>query len=329
MVALLLLKPPSTHAGATVSADSANEAGLMSCSWPVHDFGSLDNGETVRHTFVLHNSGEAVLEIGKIHGCCGATWELSSRSVQPHSEAMLAITMPLKGRSGAQEASFFVRSNDPAQPLYELKMRGFAVAKVDVQPACVMLAATAADAAQDRLVTITCQPDIGFRVTNIVVSSPCVSATYVGASGNVHRVAVRVVAAPGSGTARADVRVLTDHPEYKILDIPVLVSVKKDIVVFPNEVRLDASAGRQVPGSWYGVVRSISRAPFRITGTESPAKGAEFTFSPMANGGYKVEIRNLIPHKDLDGRSIILRTDSEAASEVVIPIRIIQSGVRP
>lgn len=293
---------------------------VLSCAKPVYDFGTLDNEETIEHSFVLRNEGTAVLELGKTYACCGSVAELSASTVPPGQETVLKIRLPLKGRSGNQTLSFYVRTNRSARPLYELRIRGTALAKVDVQPSGVMLGAVEEDAAAEKTVSIICRSNIVFGVTNVECSSRCVAAKYLGVSGNVHRVSIVTVPPLPSGILRATARVLTDHGKYQVIEIPVLARVTKDIVVFPNEIRLTRTSRDRIAGSWYAVVRSLKRTPFKIVGTETPAKGIEVVCSPMASGGYKVEIRGLLSQSDMDGKQIILKTDVAKATEVAIPI---------
>lgn len=301
---------------------NTNPGSPILCSSAVYDFGTMDNEETIEHVFVLHNKGTNVLRLDKVLGCCGSTSELSSSTIFPGCDVTLKISLPLKGRSGGQTMSFCVRSNNPEWPLYELQVKGIALAKVEVLPVNVFLGAIAEDAVIGKLVSITCQSNILFNITNIVCASQYITATYLGISGNVHRVSVSTVPPLPFGITRDTVRVLTDDRKYQVLEIPVLARVTRDIVVFPAEIRQARSGGGSVAGSWFGVVRSLSKTPFKIVGTESPASGIEVVYSPMANGGYKVEIRNLSQQADLDGKQILLKTDNPKATAVGIPIRL-------
>jgi len=295
----------------------------ISCSNAVYDFGTLDNEETVEHMFVLRNDGTNAVWLDKVFGCCGSTSELSSSTVFPGSDVTLRISIPLKGRSGEQAMSFYVRSNNAAWPLYELRVTGVALAKVDVQPGSVMLGAIAENAVIEKLVSITCQPDVLFNITNIACASQYITATYLGVSGNVHRVSVRTVPPLPFGITRDMVHILTDDKRYPVLEIPVLARVTKDVVVFPNEIRLTRTSGKLVADKWYGVIRSLSKTPFKIASYEVPAAGIEVVCSPMENGGYKVEISNILPQADLDGKEITLKTSNAKANDVGIPIRIV------
>lgn len=308
-------------AGVAEQRADTNSRPHLTCGSPVWDFGKHDNEDTVEHVFVLHNDGPDVVLLGKVIGCCGSTAELSTGTVLPGGEAAVKITLPLKGRSGEQSMSFYVQSNSSAVPLYELRIKGIALAKVDIQPGSIMLGSASEDTVIEKTVSIGCQSNIIFRVTNTVSSAACIGASYLGVSGNVHRVSVRTIPPLPFGIIRATVSVMTDHSKYPVLEVPVLARVTKDVVVFPSEIRLAKNGGGKAE-TWYGVVRSISRTQFKITGTEVPSAGIEVGCSPLSNGGYKVEVRNLLPQPDLDGKQIILKTDNAGANDVGIPIQL-------
>ena len=308
---------------ARVDAAQTDSGPAISCSHPVFDFGEMDNEEVVDHSFVLENSGNALLKLDKIIACCGSKTELSARDVASGASVTLQVHIPLKGRSGDQRAAIYVRSNDRIHPLYELMVRGKALAKVEVRPTGVMFGALEEDAAVEKTVSIICDSNVLFNVTNVVCNTPCISASYVGVSNGAHHLLVRTVPPLASGITRAIVYARTDHARYGMIEVPVLVRVSKDIVVFPQELCIMKYAGERIRESQYAVVKSLSKTPFRIVGSEVPEDGIELVWNTMVNGGYRVEIRNVMPIDEMNGKHIILKTDNEKVGDVAIPIRVI------
>jgi len=322
-LAIILMCDPGMPARG--DALPTNTGPIISCSSPVFDFGPMDNEDTIKHTFILGNSGNAILKIDKIISCCGSRTVLETRAVDPGAQSALHVTSPLKGRSGAQHMVFYVRSNDPVRPLYELVITGKALAKVEVRPASIMFGVIAADVAVDRIVRVIPESNIVFSVTNVICSMPCISAAYVGCTNMVHHVLVRTVPPLPSGITRAIVSVQTDDTRYRQIDIPIVVRATKDIVVFPQEIRLTKALPGQVHNtqSQYAVVKSLSKTPFKLVGSEVPADGVEVFWVDMASGGYKLEIRNLLPIDEMDGKQVILKTDNERVGDIVIPVSVV------
>lgn len=56
--------------------------------------------------------------------CCGADSRLTTNSVLPQTNAVLTIALSLAGRSGPMHKSIYIHSNDPTNPIYQLKIIG-------------------------------------------------------------------------------------------------------------------------------------------------------------------------------------------------------------
>ena len=98
----------------------------ISCQTPTYDFGALTNATSVEHTYILNNSGDEPLEIGKVRGCCGASTSLRDKLVEAGSNTTLKVTLSLKGRRGKVNKSIYVASNDPKCSYFRLKLTGTA-----------------------------------------------------------------------------------------------------------------------------------------------------------------------------------------------------------
>lgn len=104
--------------------DVATNSPRLACDQPAHEFGSVDNRKSVERTFILKNEGAAPLVITKIHGCCGASTRLGQPTIAPGTNTTLDISLSLKGRKGKVNKSFYVHSNDPQNPIFQLRMIG-------------------------------------------------------------------------------------------------------------------------------------------------------------------------------------------------------------
>jgi hypothetical protein len=278
---------------------------------------------------VLKNAGSEAIELSKMGACCGASVELSRSVLLPGTEAAVRVKLSLLGRSGEQRKSIYVRSSDPQCRVFELQLKGVALAKVDVQPSTVTLDAAAGETAAGQTVNIVCMSNISFTVTNIVSTSGLVVAEYAGRTGNCHRVTVKTRPLQSPGVSRDVVLVLTDHPKYGKIEIPVLTRVLTDLMVVPEEILLVRKPGLPATRPHYAIVRSRSNTPFKIIGTETPDSGVEIISKPAAGGGYKLEMRNFFPMTDLDGRHVIIRTDHETVKEIAVPIRVLSLDALP
>jgi hypothetical protein len=82
-----------------------------------YDFGKIDEGKVVEHTFNFLNSGKATLKISEIKTSCGCTAALvSNEKIGPGEEGTLLVELDTKNRKGKMSRTITIKSNDPKEP---------------------------------------------------------------------------------------------------------------------------------------------------------------------------------------------------------------------
>lgn len=95
------------------------------------DFGEIQYGDEVTHTFKIKNSGDEVLEIIKVATSCGCTSaEVSRKKINPGEYTDLLVTYDTGAMSGPhgmgdQERIIYTKSNDPVNPLAEVMIKAY------------------------------------------------------------------------------------------------------------------------------------------------------------------------------------------------------------
>lgn len=301
---------------------SAVGAPRIACKQPVHDFGTLDNTKAIEHTFLIWNEGDTPLEIGQVRACCGGTAEIARKTITPGTNTTLKTRLSLRGRNGRTTKSFYVASNDPAHPYYQLQLVGSAVASVCVNPESVNFGPISFDVVVEKSVYITCQSAFAFHITNVLCEEGWFAAACESSGSNSHCVTIRTVPPLAPGVNRGKTRILTDNKEYPRLDIPVLATVSGDILVVPKEILLSESGDLPSPVNRYIAIRSRSKTPFKILEIETPEPGIESNISSMGIGGYRCELRNIMPSRELDGKQVLIVTDCRGSETIPVPIRV-------
>lgn len=83
------------------------------------DFGDIKQGETVEHTFVLSNGGEALLKITDVRASCGCTAAVTEKKeLKPGESTKLLVKFNSTGRRGKQNKTVSISSNDPQNPFH-------------------------------------------------------------------------------------------------------------------------------------------------------------------------------------------------------------------
>jgi len=156
----------SSFAGAKISCEKKN-----------FDFGSMHDGQTASHTYIIKNIGDADLTIGKIRACCGSTATISSKLIKPGEQAELKAVLPLRNRRGRQDKNIFIASNDLKNPYYQLKFTGFVNQRVMVEPRSVSFKDLKLGMTAEQEVMIT--SIIPFEVTKIESNSKAFIASII------------------------------------------------------------------------------------------------------------------------------------------------------
>lgn len=95
------------------------------------DFGEIEYGQIVEHSFKVKNSGKEVLEIRKLATSCACTTaEINKERINPNEEAELLVRYDSGAMSGPhargkQERIIYIRSNDPLNPQIEIMIYAY------------------------------------------------------------------------------------------------------------------------------------------------------------------------------------------------------------
>lgn len=95
----------------------------------VHDFGKVERGPELQYNFKFTNKGNAPLIIERVQTSCGCTGATVGEKTEykKGESGEIRVTFQTQGRSGQQEKSIVVFSNDPETPQKELKVRCFVI----------------------------------------------------------------------------------------------------------------------------------------------------------------------------------------------------------
>jgi hypothetical protein len=81
-----------------------------------HDFGQVQEGKKVTHTFEFVNTGTADLVLQSVKASCGCTVPKYSREpVRPGKKGSIEVAFNTKGRPGKQHKSVTVKTNTEPQ----------------------------------------------------------------------------------------------------------------------------------------------------------------------------------------------------------------------
>ncbi len=91
----------------------------------VFNFGTLKQGESASYDFKLTNTGKRELIIRKTKASCGCTAIQPPQTIiKPGESTVIKATFNSTGKSGQQNKTITITTNDPVNPVTELKITG-------------------------------------------------------------------------------------------------------------------------------------------------------------------------------------------------------------
>ncbi|MBD3410113.1 MAG: DUF1573 domain-containing protein [Ignavibacteriales bacterium] len=109
----------------------------ISSQQTVYDFGRMFQGDTVKYSFIVSNTGGDLLKIEKVISTCGCTVaERSKDELKPGESATITVAFDTRDRIGPQTKLVAIQTNDPNTRYFRLTLRGEIVEKpIDVENA--------------------------------------------------------------------------------------------------------------------------------------------------------------------------------------------------
>ena len=100
----------------------------------VHDFGEVGPGTQNSCVFKFTNTGDSLLKITEIKGCCGATTKLDKREYEPGESGALEVKYRSRSQASLINQQIRIMSNDKTRPTVALTLKGKIVPRVDFEP---------------------------------------------------------------------------------------------------------------------------------------------------------------------------------------------------
>ncbi len=103
---------PKAQASAQTDTTSATEAAVMKFSETSYDFGAIQEGAVITHTFAFTNTGKTPLTIENAVASCGCTVPDWPRTpIAPGSEGAIKVEFNSRGKAGPQQKTITIYAN--------------------------------------------------------------------------------------------------------------------------------------------------------------------------------------------------------------------------
>lgn len=144
-----------------------------------HDFGTILQGETVRHRFAFSNTGDAPLQVEKISSSCGCTAALASAKVLASGESgEIQASFDSARFRGEVSKTVYLYTNDPARPMVQLQLKGVVREEVTLEPQLVNFGTVAPKKTVSVKVTLVNQGEREVRLGKPETTAPELTASF-------------------------------------------------------------------------------------------------------------------------------------------------------
>jgi hypothetical protein len=213
---------------------------------PDYDFGEVEAGDEVEHTFVFENTGDNLLSIEEVLSRCGCTGALvTEQEVPPGGTGGIKVALHSKGFQGEVKKGLTVESNDPENRLVRLTISGNVVSEVTVEPPYLDWGILGPDdSPRPKNLRIRFLKGRGLRLEKVRSESPSVVLTEKSKdeNGAVYSVALAENLPMGRFTGRITLR--TNSERAPEVHVPFQGHVQGNVKVIPHILSL----GRITPG---------------------------------------------------------------------------------
>ncbi len=300
---------------------------------PVFDFGTVEQGTSVEHTFRLRNAGHAELRLDHVKTSCGCLAGLASASeIPPGGEGRVNVVLDTTRITGHTTKVITVYTNDPGAPSAGLALNGSVTTDIVAAPSPLYLGKLRRGEAVEREIRVTAgRPGATYEVTAVEHSNPALHTSLERLpDGSGQRVVVTLEPHIPLGRFNDQLVLRTTSPRQPALTVSVFASVEGDVVVLPPQVTFGlARAGVAAERDLY--IRNRGLRPLAVTAVSVPQRVVTYRLDTLEDGQeYRLtlRLRDGLPPGKVEG-TVEIFTDHPDEGRLVVPLyAIVRDGGR-
>ncbi len=189
------------------------------------DFGFMYQNESVSHTFKIHNTGTATLNLEQVKSTCGCTAALpAQREIAPGGETELKVTFQSGSMRDRVVKHVHIDSNDSNQPRVTLTITGQVKVEIEVTPKGVYIGKLSLGEVVKRTVDIVPVDVKRFKILSVTSDNPAVKVSKpipLPDKQPGYRLTITFGPLKEPGRVNAKITVRTDLPHTKEFEITV------------------------------------------------------------------------------------------------------------
>lgn len=327
-------------AGTANAAEASPEAGpRLVVVEPVADLGKVVKGHKPTHTFTVRNEGTETLEIAGVEPACHCTLADFDRQIAPGAEGEVTAVVDTTSLNGPGSVGLRMVSNDPQSPT-TLTINFDVVIRLQARPGFARWASTQGEREGTIGNTVWANDGKDFNVVSVESPHPYIRTAFRPATaeersdkaaGSQWRVELTLDDMAPVGAITGFVTVHTDHPEQKLMPLPISGFMRPVVFVFPEKGDFGSLTPDRLPVRASFKFSNFATEPIAVTGAEADIAGATAVVEPV-EAGREYTVRVTLPAGMAPGPfsgKVAIRTDSPKAPVVEVPVQGVIEAAPP
>jgi hypothetical protein len=248
----------------------------------IHDFGLVDEGTVLNHTFTFRNTGSKPLDIYTRTSCGCTAAVLSEKNIQPGKTGKIQVEFKTQGRhKGINKVMVMVRSNDPENKVVSLTLTAIIRGRIAVIPDKVFWGDLYRDSKITREIRVRDSGDGKLKVIRVKtpewITAQILSPKVDSDSVRYYPISMTINGMSNFGKYEENAIIYTN--DNKQLEIPVKISgnVVSRLTAFPQRAFFDN-------------VSTGSTTKQEITITPPQGKSIDVNKMILSNSSFKTEV---------------------------------------
>jgi len=235
--------PAAAPTGSAMVPTQDNTGPRIAFDQTAYDFGKVESGELIKHTFFFTNTGNALLEVSDVRPSCGCTaagaWD---KQVEPGKFGSIPVQFNSTGYGGAVHKSVTVVCNDAANSNAFLNITGTVWKPVDVLPAVASFNfGPDVQTTDTRVLRIISNLTDPLTLSEPACSNPAFQPELKTVKeGKEFELRITVVPPLKASNVSAPITLKTSYPKMQVLTVTAFATVQPAISASPIQLMLPA-----------------------------------------------------------------------------------------
>lgn len=300
---------------------------------PIKDVGSVGKGDMATHEFVIRNDGDAPLELREVRAACGCTVADYDKVIAPGKTGKVRVTVDTKSFNGPTAKGVTVYTNDPEAPAIELTIRANVGQFIKMKPGYARFITVQGESKEGKIVQTLWTPDKSpLEIVKVESPYPYLNVRFweakpeerlqESADQQQWKVEIHLSNDAPVGALTEPVKIHTNHPKQKLLQVPVSGFVRPVMAVTPPVVDMGQVSGTE-PVKFSLNVRNFATESIKVTGIAGDIQGVNAKIEPVQEGReYQVQVTfQPDARKGPVNGKLTLTTDSQKVPRIEVQLK--------